>query len=339
MTCTFMPEPKGFPYMRYQDDPKKKNIAKYYCTFQGPFINCHLIASLSSLAWINDNFIKDPGSGKTVYSFTFYDPDPIPVKVNSNICIDNSTGIWCCSQGCDETWVAMYEKAFAKFCMYKIKGSLSLADLQNSSVDPKYASLPNGSDWGGNPANVLKYLSDKTVKKYWYLVANNSSNLSVGYSSAYAMIKAFCDFNTGIGKFIVAGFGKMTGIKVKVPMGAWTYKDETYALNATGVKITYDNATIVADHCYSVLGLYEDSVGKYVILRNPYGKGDPNLSSLGKGPWIFYDKQYNIGTTCPATNNTNPVGKSFDFSAADGIFALDVTTFNNYFEGVGFIVL
>jgi hypothetical protein len=338
--------------MRYMDDNKKKYIARYDCVFQGIFKDCHLIAALSSLAWINDNVIKDQGSGKSTYSFTFYDPNPnatrypagtlisTPMPVTVNVTPDIWMGgatIWCSSQGCDEIWVALYEKAFAKFCMFKIAETLVFDDLKNANVQPKFSDLPNGSDWGGNPVTVLKYLTDKTSKKFVFSVAGNAITYRcVNYASAYDLIKTLCDLNTAIGKYPVTGFGIMNGAMVKVPMGAWTYQNETSAQNATGIKIVYNQSTIVADHCYTILGIYEDLTGKYIVLRNAYGKADPTLPALGKGPWIFYKKQYDIGTTCAATNTT-PVPMSFPFSNIDGIFALDVASFNNYFEGFGFI--
>ena len=355
MTCVFSPVPVGLPYMRYMDDNKKKYIARYDCAFQGAFKDCHFIAAISSLAWINDSAIRDQGTGKNTYSFTFYDPvpnparypagtvitTPMPVTVNVTSKVLMDTGcvppIWCSSQGCDETWVAMYEKAFAKFCMFKISKTMVFDDLIKGDAEPKFSDLPKGSDWGGNPVTVMKYLTDKTSKKFVFAVAGNAITYrGVNYASAYALIRTLCDLSPAIGKYPVNGFGIMNGAMVKVPMGAWTYSNETAALNATGVKIVYNQSTIVADHCYSILGVYEDAAGKYIVLRNPYGKADPGLGALGKGPWIFFKKQYNIGTTCAATNTT-AVATSFPFTTADGIFALDAASFNNYFEGFGFI--
>lgn len=342
MTCKWLPEPKGLPYMSQKNDQTQLYVAKCYCPVQGPFIDCHLIAALSSIAWINDTFIKNQGS-LTVYSSTFYDPQPdatqypagttittpmpVTVSVNANICMDSVTGVWCCSRGCDETWVALFEKAFAKFCMFKIKKTMSWANLGNASVNPVFSSLPDGSDWGGNPAMVLQYLADGSVKKYTYTVVT---------TDAYAIIKALCPYNALIGKLNIPNIGIMNGDKVKVPMGAWTYKNETEAQAATGVSITYNNATIVGNHCYSILGIYEDSNGKYIVMRNPYGKADPAISKLGKGPWFMYNKLYSIGTSCKP-KDTSITGKSIDFSAVDGIFALDVNIFKQYFEGFGYI--
>lgn len=356
MTCKWLVDNSGYPFFKYTNSFKQKYVAKYNCPKQGPYKNCHLISALSSIAWVNDAVIiqKFADVNKVNYLFSFYDYDPdmgmyppgqavlnpntveVKVAVNPKIFKDDTTGIWCCSRGCDETWVAMYEKAFAKFCLFRFAKKMTFADLLKPEVDPVFSNLPNGSDWGGNPASVMKYLTNNTVKKYWNLIAGNAG--------VYEQIRVLCDYYDKIGQIEVVfsdgSKAKITGCMTKYPTGAWTYLDNTDAKNNNGgTSVNYDNSTIVADHCYSILGIYEDAVGvgKYIVLRNPYGVNDPALPSLGKGPWIIKRNLYKIGLNYLPTE-PGGAGLSLTFSDADGIFALDVTSFKNYFKGYGYIV-
>jgi hypothetical protein len=354
MTCTFLPDTTGKKY--FADSctvPPPPPAGAYYSKImQGPlFKNCHLIAALSSLAWINNNFFPDLGETSS-YLYSFCDPDPdlsrypagtntpvqVTVSVNSKIFMDNSTGIWCeASSKAPETWPAMWEKAFAKFCMFKIKKNISFNNLNNAAVDPDFSTLSNGSDWGGNPVTVLKYLANNSVRNYPFLTTAGAFSYSC-YSATnpYDFIKSLCDYTPMIGNRAVAGIGLLNGAKVKYPMGAWTYYNETVANRATNKNIVYNSSTISADHCYSILGIYENNGSRYIVLRNSYGAADPNLTSLGPGPWIFYNRQYSIGNLTTVTD-TAPRGTSMNLSASDGIFALDATRFNDYFEGFGLI--
>lgn len=348
MTCKFLPDKTGKTFFAGSLLPVYSNIV------QSPqFKNCHLIAALSSLAWVNNNFFK-PAQNGTVCSFTFYDPSPnmtkgtdkgqypvetnlttLPVKVtvsvNTNIFMDDQTCVWCqASSKRAETWPAVWEKAFAKFCMFKIAKNIYWKDLANSAVEPDFSTLPYGSSWGGNPATCLLYLTGRGIKSYPYTTFNS---FKLNSADIYKFIRSLCDTNR-IGT-TVTGVGTYNGAKLKYPMGAWTYVDATTAKKIANVDVSYNNATLTADHCYSVLGVYENANGQYIVMRNPYGASDPSQVSIGKGPWIYYDMAYAIGNFVPEGDTGKAV--TFDFTTIDGIFALDVKVFAQYFEGFGYI--
>jgi hypothetical protein len=327
----------------------------YSDVIQGSFKNCHLIAALSSLAWINNNFFSRLKVPPAEYTFNFQDTDPVaakhpgrtsltppitvPVCVNSLSWMDGLVPCGSSSKNSNEIWPAMYEKAFAKFCQWKFKRTddasfLTLDQLKNSKIDPAFSSLPNGSDWGGNPAIDLQYLTGRSCLRTTFLTTDNSFTFSQTKTTPYDFIKYLCDAKV----VSLMGRGTYNGAKIRYPMGAWTYLNENDAKTKAGVTITYDQATLPADHCFSVLGVYENNGKQYIALRNPYGRSDADASkfSVGPGPWIFSDKKFAIGNL-PLTTDLTGTDKRIDFSIADGIFALEAADFSRYFAGFGFI--
>ncbi len=109
-----------------------------------------------------------------------------------------------------------------------------------------------------------------------------------------------------------------------VPMAAWSYRTSAIA-NAVHPETTinYDNEIIVANHSYSILGVYIANKGtpnqkNYIVLRNPYGRlwgADPTLKEIADwlytGAWAL--EQYY--TRSPSVN--------------DGIFALEANRFDS----------
>jgi hypothetical protein len=356
MTCTFLPDKTGKKYF-FDTSGAASTGAVYSNPVQSSnFKNCHLITALSSVAWINNNYFKPSQDTYEVCKYTFWDPDPvkemypenyiqnIPVQVdisvNKNIFMDDVTNIWCgASSKIPEIWPAMYEKAFAKFCMFKIAKKMPFKDLNNAAIEPDFSILPNGSDWGGNPVTVLKYITGNPNKAKSYLTIDfKNLDGSIDPAKIYELIKSLCFYGVNIGKNSV--YGLINGAKLQYPMGAFTYFDEKDALNKANVNIVYDRTTMVGDHCYSVLGIYENNGSQYILLRNPYGMTDPDPSVyvLGKGPWIYTEiqNQY-IGTKKLTVFPAKPFAAILDLSIADGIFALDAKAFSQYFEGFGYI--
>jgi hypothetical protein len=87
------------------------------------------------------------------------------------------------------------------------------------------------------------------------------------------------------------------------PMTAWTY-------GSGSSTISYDGSGIVGNHAYSILGTESSGGQNYVVLRNPWGWHEGSLNVLA-GTWQ--------GLTLPS----------------DGVFALDVDTFAQYYAGFG----
>jgi len=346
MTCRFLPDKTGKTFFA-------NGLPLYSNIVQSPTIkNCHMVAALSSLAWINNKFFS-PAQNGAECKFKFYDRNPytvqgdgkgqypqnivlttlpveVTVSVTTNIFMDDQNFSWCQAMSkLAETWPALWEKAFAKFCMFKIKRNITYNQLVSAATDPDFSSLPNGSDWGGNPSTCLSYLTNGSVKPMPYTTFNS---FKLNSAEIYKFIRLQC-VTTRIGRDS-GGLGIYNGAKTKYPMGAWTYQDAASAKTIANVDITYKTTTIAPDHCYSILGVYEDNNGQYIVMRNPYGASDPDQVAVGKGPWIYYDTQYAIGNMVALGASK---AASFDFSTIDGIFALDVKVFSQYFEGFGYV--
>lgn len=331
MTCVWKPDTKAV-YMA-----KNATKAEFTAPVQSNMKNCHLIAGLSALAWVRPTFFSDLGE-HTTYSYKFYyDGVSVTAGINSNLFIDNASGLWCCATSKmstdseHEAWPAWVEKAFGKFCLFKIKQLITLPDFQNAAIEPNYSNLINGSDWGGNCVTVMKYLTGSTNFKISSPGDAPFSFRNVNYTTYYDFIR------NGIsdGASIVA---PKNGAMTKYPACAWTYLNETAAKQKNGgVTITYSNTTLVADHCYSLLGVYENSPYKYIVLRNPFGASDPDPQkvSLGSGTWSYSRKVYEPWGTQKL--GTVPTTESRILGNPDGIFALEQSVFRNYFEQFGFI--
>ncbi|MBN1194619.1 MAG: hypothetical protein JXA08_04645 [Methanomicrobiaceae archaeon] len=116
---------------------------------------------------------------------------------------------------------------------------------------------------------------------------------------------------------------KTQGNKTTVPMVAWTYESE----NAAPAQVIYDNDALVANHSYSILGIFNPPAGgHYVVLRNSFGigAGEPD-EGVAHGEWSH------------AADSSGSTRLNLDI--ADGIFALDMNLFHDYFEAFGYVGL
>jgi hypothetical protein len=110
--------------------------------------------------------------------------------------------------------------------------------------------------------------------------------------------------------------------KTVSPMTAWTYPSG----DASPDHVDYDTATLAANHAYSILGCELTTSGeKYIVLRNPWGTFEATLNVLG-GEWVAWDAPYKKGPGW---------WRPIDLAAPDGIFALRVDTFKQYYQGFG----
>jgi hypothetical protein len=323
MACSFQLDNLAKYFVAKGADGKKvTNGGTKFAHFTNPvqsfsMKNCPLVAALSSIAWVNKAFFPDKGN-VNVYSFNFYDNGTkISVSVNANLFSDGTQPCGATSNNWDatdhESWPPLWEKAFAKFCMYKILGTYTVVDLQNSAKDPVYSLLPNGSNWGGNPVTVMNWILNKPALNFTPWDASFTYGAST-YTNFYDLIKS------GICKTpnIPAG---CNGAKTLSSMGAWTYLNNTEARKKSP-NVTYDSTALVADHSYSLLGILEESGKRYIVLRNPFGKYDPTGLPVGTGPWKYKDGASTL---------------TFDFTPNDGVFALEETTFKAYFERFGVV--
>jgi hypothetical protein len=328
MACSFQPDNLAKYFVKKDSNGIKSPNGTKFAHFTNPvqsysLKNCPLIAALSSIAWVNKAIFTPDRGTATEVNFTFYDfasngsVTPRKVYVNSNLFSENNNPCGATSNNWDtvdhESWPALWEKAFAKFCMYKILCTYTLADLRNSAKDPVYSQLPNGSDWGGNPVTVTKWIMNKSALYYAPRDASFTYGAST-YTNFYDIIKKGICSTTNI----PAG---CNGAKTLASMGAWTYLNNAAANeHSQYTTVTYDTTALVADHCYSLLGMFEENAKRYIVLRNPFGKYDP--TGLPSGPW-----KYKQGAST----------LTFSFTPNDGVFALEESTFSDYFEMFGVV--
>lgn len=106
------------------------------------------------------------------------------------------------------------------------------------------------------------------------------------------------------------------------PMLAWTYSSG----QASPDKVNYDNAHLVANHAYSILGWHYYNSKKYIVLRNPWGCYESTMG--GDFSWMAWDAPYYGGPGW-----WRPVS----MATVDGIFAIEASVFKKYFAGFGWV--
>jgi hypothetical protein len=107
------------------------------------------------------------------------------------------------------------------------------------------------------------------------------------------------------------------------PMVAWTYSSASVAPG----NINYDNAHLVANHAYSILGWHFANNVNYIVLRNPWGSYEATTDIVG-GSWVAYDAPYHFGPG---------FWRNITLGTNDGVFALTVDAFKRYFAGFGLV--
>jgi hypothetical protein len=105
-----------------------------------------------------------------------------------------------------------------------------------------------------------------------------------------------------------------SGQRTSDPLVAWTWGSSDDSPN----KVDYGDAQIVANHAYSILGTWETNNRQYVILRNPWGWYEATLNTHA-GTWTTPESWGNANLTLPG----------------NGVFALEIHTFREYFMGFG----
>jgi hypothetical protein len=83
-------------------------------------------------------------------------------------------------------------------------------------------------------------------------------------------------------------------------------------------KVDYAGANLVANHAYSILGIWETHKRQYVVLRNPWGYHEGSLN-VATGTWSTQETWGTASLTLPGS----------------GVFALEIHTFREYFMGFG----
>jgi hypothetical protein len=295
----------------YFTDPLA-NLAFHTDPVQGCGVDCYLLAAMCSISWVSPHLVpSQPGPS---YTYSFWNTSTSrkeTVTVDNKLPLDTS-GLCVYARSPDplEMWPPLFEKAYGIW--RKLPGyDLGTPDLARDS--------------GGNPVTSLLQIAkgvDSTYASKTETTASCSNNWSTMMSRIYTR------FDPANSNCL-----NITASKTKVPMVAYTY------ITAPG-GVTYSSDTIVANHSYSVLGLYKYNNKCYIVLRNPYGPtvGDPAIGgSLAGGTWgpptnKYYLKGGSVNNSLPAP------AFSVNLALNDGTFALDTAVFMTHFQALGYIL-
>lgn len=307
--------PNNYPY------PKNMTPAGFLNDIvQGACVDCYFIASLYSAVWTNYGSIpiKLTPDANGVYSVSF-PLSPTPTQVKSTYPVDeNGNLVYAQVTPHNELWVALYEKAYAKYLKENnivtsinwstLPGAVNLWDPDISSF-PSYYPMTTLADITGhtnsvnfNPLNLPTNPNDPTGNPY-------SSSFDV-------LTQNIMIFN--------ATNGRATSAAV-----AWTV--DAGSLPA-GYEKCFQNFAIVPNHTYSIIGTYVNTATNtnYIVLRNPWGNKivpkDPSFASLNLAS----------GTWKPSPNTSAYANVMFG-NQSDGIFALESSLFDHLFGGFGWV--
>jgi hypothetical protein len=287
------PNPEGSNYF--------VNTIAYNDVVQGDLPDCYFIAALSSVAFATGLIQNQPAAP---YAFNFYSPPAVeggqptqvPVTGVSNyVPLDlNNKYHYSRSFTAGEIWIAMYEKAFA--CWKN--GVKDKPDYSKICTGDPVVALVNLTGFKFTTYKPGPDVGTSTATRYSVKDFGNDA------TKIFNKIKSACKFTP----------------RVQYPMVAYTY-DPRIESPPSGV--TYNDATIVANHSYSVLGVYTVAPNNYIVMRNPWGQkgpapGDPSglpAGALASGNW----NGVNLGDT------------------NDAIFALRADVFRDYFKGFGWV--
>lgn len=261
-----------------------KEGTEYFDPVQGAVGDCYLIAALSSLAWADPYAIAQRtrafGSGQQ----SFVDMIQFyqsPGAAPTKIEVTEALPLRSGTYG----YIYCRSRESGEIWPGVYEKAYAKWKTADSSDRPNITRIAGGdmvratSEINGKPRYYYS-TRNRTADDLWNLVRSNS--------------RSYKTFN---------------------PMVAWTYSSGA----ASPDHVRYADANLVANHAYSILGwAYRDNK-KYIVLRNPWGRTEASIDTLG-GYWFAYD----ISWWRPILL-TNP----------DGVFALEAGTFKKYFAGLG----
>jgi len=337
------------------DDPDFNNPV------QGAILDCYLIAVLSSIAWIHDDTTNPAGQintsiTKNVY---FYDGSTIfciGPKATSTSCTEfipistdlpiDATGKPACAISSEytsalkEIWPSFYEKAYARYRLRK--GHINNWEYDHSKT-PSYDDHPDIPKLPeGDPFATLTLLTNIPCIKYDMMYDPAHCPRDAG--TIWTKLKSICQVATS----------NTNSQKIKYPAVAITNctKDPTVPPTLTppypscaapaGSNVVYNDALLVANHSYSLLGIYTNPTTKkqYVILRNPCGD-----------IWGFDSTSitYRLADDTLSFRVPSPTAYSFNWTLFKvvsgvkipncGVFAIQCEDFAQWFGAFGWIPL
>jgi hypothetical protein len=347
---------------KYFGSTSPTNISKrYQSPVQGSsWLDCTFIAALSSVTWINPKFFKDVSTQNPPYRYFFWDEGTatkVEVQINSNLLVVNPGSTSFCGAvssqfaSTKEVWPALYEKAYAKFCLYKKNpGKMSTDNLKDPAYWPLFNAAGEYNDWynpcsltdvqwGGNPVTVMARLTGCTAQPrimYEKDTDGCPDRTQPNFPDIYDYIRTnFCMEADATNK-------------TRNAMAAWTYIDEVCVNSKRFIPndCHYTLNGIQKNHCYSILGVFDAEGINYIVLRDPCGIDPLNANIIpkkytGSTNWQYGNKFFTLCNSQISfgliTQIGTPANPTVSLSFGDGIFALKASEFGNYFEGFGWV--
>ena len=236
--------------------PRIPRRVQYSEPIQGYANDCHLIAALSSIAWVQPPATPLLFNASEIY---FYNPDAgltpskPPLNLNTqvepytqNVPLDASgNAIYARSNPQKvDSWPLIYEKAYA---------------IWLNSINPKLNLVVNNQvNYGAIPQGTGLYALQAITQGIPYTENRNPDIPASRVDS-------------------------ITHIPPVNAMGKTTYPTVTFTDERNGLP-----AGIYKNHTYSFLGFYSGGGKTYVILRNPYGPLLPDYN-VGDNPAVVWN--------------------------------------------------
>lgn len=311
--------------------------------------DCFFLAALGSCAWTPLAPSNIPSGAPNGTSFTipfwWYDknvemtPTTVfttkPIPVSNTLPLENGKPLYAQPTPQNEIWAAIYQKAFALLatCPKDANGVPDLTKLPAVPDMVQYSAMFTP----GSALSVLVYLTGKKFSFTSTVLPQTAFSLQ-GVTSPppapspfkgqpcsdyFDIIKTVCILNAGI-----PSFGKTS-----YPMVAWTYDSKDYATQEwkdKGLKYEMLNAK----HTYSILGCYTSATGKYIVLRDPWGKTnapDAFINSFLAPASPLWDPVSDHTKFTPRDISTGQAG------AVGGVFGLRADAFAGCFSGFGWV--
>jgi len=303
---------------------------------QGCVADCWLISALSSIAMAETKVNPAQKKIKRAPPIVVYPPSkwatPYNLTTTQQFYTDQTGGQAYYAHvktktAYNECWPPYYEKCFANY--YSVNRVPQLVPPYFPQNDPpSYDTLNFGSPYAA--------LEDITGKKTTNTTFNTKIYFKTGGvpDDVDGMIGNIAD-NACVDQL---DEGEM--LFTKKPSAACTYlsTEQVQQKNPLanrndpnppynyGPAVAYNCEGMAANHAFSLIGLYwkEDTLNKYVILRNPWG--------LSSGSSAFNTiLQNSLANPLPSL----PAGWSIPNPGREGIFGLKALTFMRYFESFG----
>lgn len=262
-----------------------KETAEFFDPVQGAVANCYYIAALSAVAWSKPfqiaQMTRATGAGQQSFvdMMRFYKPD-------SGGVLDKQIEV---SETVPQTMGGNF--IYAR--------SSEASEIWPAVYEKAYAKLKTGTS-SDHP--------DITATA-WGDCVWATAQLTGGHRFYYGTASRSADTLWDLVR------GNSMSYRTFNPMTAWTYSTG----EAADRHLNYSSATVVASHCYTVLGWAYYNNRKYIVLRNPWGNTEATVGALNAMLWM-----YDISWWRPI--NLAPV---------DGTFAMEAWAFKTYFAGLG----